>query len=77
MPRNLDRRVEATFPILDKNSRNIIINNIIKIYLQDNTKARFLNENGEYIKLKSTEEEPKICVQEYLMKNVVLTKDLS
>ncbi len=77
MPRNLDRRVEATFPILDKNSRNVIINNIIKIYLKDNTKARFLNENGEYIKLKSTEEEPKICVQEYLMKNVVLTKDLS
>lgn len=77
MPRNLDRRVEATFPILDKNLKNVIINNIIKVYLQDNTKARILNETGEYVKLKPTNKEPIICVQEYLMKNVVLTKDLS
>lgn len=77
MPRNLDRRVEATFPILDKNLKDVIINNIIKIYLQDNTKARILNETGEYVKLKPTIKEPIICVQEYLMKNVVLTKDLS
>jgi polyphosphate kinase len=77
MPRNLDRRVEATFPILDKNLKNVIINNILKIYLQDNTQARFLNENGEYYRLKANDEEPRICVQEYLMKNVVLTKDLS
>lgn len=77
MPRNLDRRVEATFPILDKNLKDVIINNIIKIYLQDNTKARILNETGEYVKLKPTNKEPIICVQEYLMKNVVLTKDLS
>jgi polyphosphate kinase len=77
MPRNLDRRVEATFPILDKNLKNVIINNILKIYSQDNTQARFLNENGEYYRLKANDEEPKICVQEYLMKNVVLTKDLS
>jgi polyphosphate kinase len=77
MPRNLDRRVEATFPILDKNLKNVIINNILKIYSQDNTQARFLNENGEYYRLKANDEEPRICVQEYLMKNVVLTKDLS
>jgi polyphosphate kinase len=77
MPRNLDRRVEATFPILDKNLKNVIINNILKIYLQDNTQARFLNENGGYYRLKANDEEPRICVQEYLMKNVVLTKDLS
>ena len=77
MPRNLDRRVEATFPILDKNLRNVIINNIIKIYLKDNTKARFLNENGDYSIMKPNKDKPKICVQEYLMNNVVLTKDLS
>ena len=53
MPRNLDRRVEATFPILDKNIKNVIINNIFKIYLNDNTKARLLNENGDYNKIET------------------------
>jgi polyphosphate kinase len=77
MPRNLDRRVEATFPILDKNIRNVIINDIIKIYLNDNTKARFLNENGDYNKMKPNGDKPNICVQEYLMNNVALTKDLN
>ncbi len=42
MTRNLDHRVEVSFPILDKNLRKEI-RDIINIQLKDNTKARQIN----------------------------------
>lgn len=42
MRRNIDHRVEAACPILDKNMKNEIID-IINIQLRDNVKARVLN----------------------------------
>ena len=42
MVRNIDHRVEAACPILDKNMKNEIID-IINIQLRDNVKARILN----------------------------------
>lgn len=76
MPRNLDRRVEVTFPILDSNIKNVIINNILKIYLKDNVKARKLNANGEYQRLKPEKIEDSISIQEFLMKNIEPSQDL-
>jgi polyphosphate kinase len=69
MQRNLDRRVEDTFPILDKDIKNSIINNILKVYLKDNCKARKLESNGDYKRVKPLKGEPATCVQEYLMEN--------
>ncbi len=50
MVRNLDHRVEATCPILDKNIKKVI-KNILKIQLSDNVKARILDNNlkNEYV----------------------------
>jgi polyphosphate kinase len=77
MPRNLDRRVEDTFPILDNEIKQNIIENILKVYLKDNMKARKLDSNGKYSSLISAEEEKSLSVQEYFMNNVELSKDIN
>ncbi len=50
MRRNIDHRVEAACPILEKNMKNEIID-IINIQLRDNVKARVLNNdlNNQYV----------------------------
>lgn len=51
MVRNLHRRVETMFPILDKNIKKVILD-LIKIQLNDNVKARHVHykHNNEYRK---------------------------
>jgi polyphosphate kinase len=47
MTRNLDKRVETLFPIEDE--RLILqIKDILKVYLNDRKKARIMNKDGEY-----------------------------
>jgi polyphosphate kinase len=54
MARNLDQRVEVGFPILDEEVKSEILK-IIDIQLNDNTKAREINQqnNNRYRKIKS------------------------
>ncbi|MGQ9797860.1 MAG: polyphosphate kinase 1 [Ignavibacterium sp.] len=70
MQRNLDRRVEVTFPIEDKKLKDEIINNILNIYLKDNIKARMLYPDGTYHFLKPQDGAAKINSQEWLMNHV-------
>lgn len=70
MQRNLDRRVEVTFPIEDKKLKDEIINNILNIYLKDNIKARMLYSDGAYHFLKPQDGAAKINSQEWLMNHV-------
>jgi polyphosphate kinase len=48
MPRNLDRRVESMFPILDPALRERVLDEVLLRQLQDNVKARVLTEDGVY-----------------------------
>jgi polyphosphate kinase len=48
MPRNLFRRVEVVFPVLDPNLRKRVIDVIIPAYLSDCVKARVLGPDGVY-----------------------------
>lgn len=50
MPRNLDRRVEILFPVLDENIRRQVMH-ILEVELEDNTKAHFLQADGTYEKM--------------------------
>jgi polyphosphate kinase len=50
MPRNLDRRVEALFPIEDPVMQKDIINHILNVYLLDTAKAHILQADGTYIR---------------------------
>lgn len=59
MERNLDRRVEVAFPILDPDNQNQILE-ILDIFFRGNVKTRFLNSQGEYkkIDLNTNQEKP-------------------
>ena len=50
MPRNLDRRVEILFPVLDDTLKEKV-KHILDVELADNTKAHVLKPDGEYEKL--------------------------
>jgi polyphosphate kinase len=48
LPRNLFRRIETVFPIVDGVLRERIISEILALPLADNTKARLLQADGSY-----------------------------
>jgi len=50
MPRNLDRRVEILFPILDEKLQKKV-KHILEIELSDTLKAHVMNEKGDYEKI--------------------------
>ena len=50
MPRNLDRRVEILFPVLDDTVKEKV-KHILDVELADNTKAHVLKPDGEYEKI--------------------------
>ncbi len=70
MQRNLDRRVEVTFPIEDRKIKEEIINNMLHIYLKDNVKARELHPDGTYHFVKPQDGAARINSQEWLMNYV-------
>jgi polyphosphate kinase len=51
MPRNLIRRIEVVFPVLDPRLRKRMLDEIIALYHQDNTKARLMRSDGSYERL--------------------------
>jgi len=69
MTRNIDRRMEVGFPILDQHLKEEI-KAIIDIQLQDNTKARIINAANEnkYVKRRKNEKEHRaqLDIYEYL-----------
>jgi len=48
MSRNLDRRVEVAFPILDPEIKKFLKDTLLKTYLVDSVNARTLREDGTY-----------------------------
>ena len=63
MPRNFHRRVELMFPIEDPPLRARIIDRILAVVLSDNLKARELQSDGTYRRLKPKPGEPVIRSQ--------------
>jgi len=75
MQRNLDRRVEVTFPIEDPSLKQELIKTVIKYSLKDNVKTRKLNPDGTYTLLRPQDGEKKIISQEWLMNHVTKSKN--
>ena len=65
MPRNLDRRVEVIYPLEDRQLRNLVIDDVLKLHLRDNQKARRLTSDGNYSD--AVAEGPPVNSQEWLM----------
>lgn len=58
MPRNFIRRVEIAFPIEDETIRDEIVNDVLPRFVNDKVKARELQADGTYVRLKSENDEP-------------------
>ncbi|NRA64384.1 MAG: polyphosphate kinase 1 [Pseudobacteriovorax sp.] len=70
MPRNLDRRIEIMFPILNDGIRNRILNEIMATYWQDNVKSKRLVESGGYEAVKRKKNEEPVRAQYRLIEFV-------
>lgn len=67
MQRNLDRRVETTFPVLNKEHQKYIRDEILQTCLLDNVKSRILLPTGKYVFNRKVFTEQEINHQEYMM----------
>ena len=66
MKRNLLRRVETCFPITNNKLRQRVIDDL-NLYLNDNSQAWSLSENGRYQRVERTEDIPAISAQSSLL----------
>jgi len=69
MPRNLNRRVEVVFPILDSDSR-ARLRQILEIYLSDTAKSRRLMADGTYTRCTVPSAEEPVNAQEVLLAQI-------
>jgi polyphosphate kinase len=71
MPRNLDKRVEISFPIEDEKLKNELMRSLIRIALKDNIKSRSLLPDMHYELIKSQNGAKKTNSQEWLIKHSI------
>ncbi len=71
MQRNLDRRVETTFPIYDKDLKKYLKEEVLATCLKDNQKSRILLPTGKYVCNRPVYNEPILNHQEYMMNHTV------
>lgn len=69
MQRNLDRRVEILFPVLDSAVRSFLLKRVLHLQLADTTKARVLNTDGTYSLAQAADATPPIDSQMLLLKS--------
>jgi polyphosphate kinase len=67
MNRNLFRRIEVAFPILDKTLKQRVINEGLNPYLKDNINSWELESDGAYLKRKPRARQPAFSAQQFLM----------
>jgi len=69
MPRNLYRRVETLFPVEDPSLRIALRDQILRIHLKDNEKARRMLPDGSYERVQPQDGEPTINSQSWLIEH--------
>ena len=67
MPRNLDRRVEVLFPVESTRLNEMILHDLLNIYLKDNLKARRLLPDGGYERLKPAPQATPLDAQDWML----------
>jgi polyphosphate kinase len=73
MPRNFERRVEVMFPIEAPELRRQICDEIIPIYLKDNSRARVLMPDGTYVRAAAWHDEADQRAQRNLLASAIGT----
>jgi len=70
MNRNLFRRIEVAFPILDNALKKRVISEGLEPYLKDNTNAWHLHSDGSYAQKKPRSRQAAFSAQAYLMQTL-------
>lgn len=70
MNRNLFRRIEVAFPVLEKSLKKRVISEGLDPYLKDNLNAWLLDSEGHYERKKVRGNQPRFCAQQYLMQQL-------
>jgi polyphosphate kinase len=70
MNRNLFRRVEVAFPVLEKSLKKRIMSEGLDPYLKDNVSAWVLDSEGEYHRKRARAKQEPFCAQQYLMQQL-------
>jgi len=68
MPRNINRRVEALFPVLKRTLVRAIKDNALKVYREDSVKARVMDSSGGYERVARPEKGKAVDAQAVLLK---------
>ncbi|MEW6654563.1 MAG: polyphosphate kinase 1, partial [Bacteroidota bacterium] len=71
MQRNLDRRVEITFPISDPDLKSFIKDSVLRSVLDDNTKTRILLPTGKYAFYRPVYNEEPLNHQDWMMQRAI------
>jgi polyphosphate kinase len=71
MNRNLFRRVETMFPVDDPNLRRRLIDDVLMVRLKDNVKARVLQPDGSYARVKRRRGEHAINSQQVFLERAL------
>jgi polyphosphate kinase len=69
MPRNINRRVEVLFPIGRAPLVRLLRDRVLNVYLEDNVKARRMNPDGTYERVKPKPGQKPVCAQEVLLRS--------
>ena len=72
MDRNFFRRIEVCFPVLDKKLKKRVIDEGLKIYLQDNSQAWDMDSEGQY-RHKQLRRAARKCAQSELLRQLANT----
>ena len=75
MDRNFFRRIETCFPILDKRLKKRVIDEGLKVYLQDNSQAWEMNGDGQY-RQKQPRRAVRKCAQNELLNLLASSKSV-
>src|SRR5690349_9007540 len=67
MQRNLDHRVEVLFPLENADQVRSVRDKMLDTYLKDNMRARLMQEDGSYVRLKAPSDDKAVDVQEFFM----------
>ena len=67
MPRNLNRRIEMLFPVLDVKVQGQL-KEVLDLYLQSYSHARFLQPDGSYVRPEGYRKEESFRVQQVLLR---------
>jgi polyphosphate kinase len=74
MPRNLERRIEMMFPVLDEKIRAELVDRL-NAYFRDNCQARVLNSDGTWKRLKPAQGETPFRIQKEMLSRAAMESD--